>query len=100
MLPSSSLICSLAKATPLSTFTVSPSLFWFGGGGKKLKSDSKAVEALQFLLAQNYLEMGMRIGSSDSSKVMFLDPRSIPAKLDGMRSIVADGMNGKVDMLS
>ncbi len=44
MLPSSSLICSLAKATPLSTFTVSPSLFWFGGGGKKLKSDSKANE--------------------------------------------------------
>lgn len=68
--------------------------------GKKLNSDSKAVEALQFLLAQNYLEMGMRIGSSDSSKVMFLDPRSIPATLDGMRSIVADGMNGKVDMLS
>ena len=68
--------------------------------GKKLNSDSKAVEALQFLLAQNYLEMGMKIGSSDSSKVMFLDPRSIPATLDGMRSIVSEETNGKVDMLS
>lgn len=68
--------------------------------GKKLNSDSKAVEALQFLLAQNYLEMGMRIGSSDSSKVMFLDPRSIPATLDGMRSIVSEETNGKVETLS
>ncbi len=99
MLPSSTLICSLAKATPLSTFTVSPSLFWFSGGGKKLNSDSKAVEALQFLLAHNYLEMGMRIGSSDSSKVMFLDPRSIPATLDGMRSIVSEETNGKMETL-
>lgn len=31
MLPSSTLICSLAKATPLSTFTVRPYLFWFSG---------------------------------------------------------------------
>ncbi len=68
--------------------------------GKKLNSDSKAVEALQFLLAQNYLEMGMRIGSSDSSKVMFLDPRSIPATLDGMRSIVSEETNGKMETLS
>jgi regulator of protease activity HflC (stomatin/prohibitin superfamily) len=67
---------------------------------KKLKSDSSAAEALQFLLAQNYLEMGMKIGSSDSSKVMFLDPRSIPATLDGMRSIVGEEMNGKVETLS
>lgn len=67
---------------------------------KKLKSDSSAAQALQFLLAQNYLEMGMRIGSSDSSKVMFLDPRSIPATLDGMRSIVTEETNGKVETLS
>lgn len=68
--------------------------------GKKLKSDTSAAQSLQFLLAQNYLEMGMRIGSSDSSKVMFLDPRSIPSTLDGMRSIVTDGMNGKMETLS
>ena len=65
--------------------------------GKKLKSDASAAQAIQFLLAQNYLEMGMKIGSS---KIMFLDPRSIPATLDGMRSIVANEMNGKVETLS
>ncbi|GAX35109.1 SPFH domain-containing protein [Nodularia sp. NIES-3585] len=57
---------------------------------KTLNSEPGAQEALQFLLAQNYLEMGMKIGSSDSSKVMFMDPRSIPATLEGMRSIVSD----------
>jgi regulator of protease activity HflC (stomatin/prohibitin superfamily) len=57
---------------------------------KTLNSEPGAKEALQFLLAQNYLEMGMKIGSSDSSKVMFMDPRSIPATLEGMRSIVSD----------
>lgn len=58
---------------------------------KTLKSDPNAREALQFLLAQNYLDMGMKIGSSDSSKVMFMDPRSIPATIEGIRSIVGDG---------
>lgn len=58
---------------------------------KTLKSDPTAREALQFLLAQNYLEMGMKIGSSESSKVMFMDPRTIPATIEGMRSIVSDG---------
>ncbi|MEA5514132.1 SPFH domain-containing protein [Nodularia sp. UHCC 0506] len=57
---------------------------------KTLNAEPGAQEALQFLLAQNYLEMGMKIGSSDSSKVMFMDPRSIPATLEGMRSIVSD----------
>jgi regulator of protease activity HflC (stomatin/prohibitin superfamily) len=57
---------------------------------KTLNTEPRAQEALQFLLAQNYLEMGMKIGSSDSSKVMFMDPRSIPATLEGMRSIVSD----------
>jgi regulator of protease activity HflC (stomatin/prohibitin superfamily) len=60
---------------------------------KSLKGDPNAHEALQFLVAQNYLEMGMNIGSSDSSKVMFMDPRSIPAAIEGMRSIVGDGNN-------
>ncbi|MBE9201097.1 MULTISPECIES: SPFH domain-containing protein [unclassified Nodularia (in: cyanobacteria)] len=58
---------------------------------KTLNAEPGAQEALQFLLAQNYLEMGTKIGSSDSSKVMFMDPRSIPATLEGMRSIVSDG---------
>ena len=55
---------------------------------KTLNNDPQAHEALQFLIAQHYLEMGTKIGSSDSSKVMFMDPRSIPATLEGMRSIV------------
>ena len=39
------------------------------------------------------MDMGLKIGSSDSSKVMFMDPRTIPATLEGMRSIVAEGNN-------
>lgn len=58
---------------------------------KTLKSDPTAREALQFLLAQNYLDMGIKIGSSDSSKVMFMDPRNIPATIEGIRSIVSNG---------
>ncbi|HEY9708019.1 MAG TPA: SPFH domain-containing protein [Oculatellaceae cyanobacterium] len=58
---------------------------------KILKNDPTAGEALQFLLAQNYLDMGTTIGSSDSSKVMFMDPRNIPATIEGIRSIVSNG---------
>jgi regulator of protease activity HflC (stomatin/prohibitin superfamily) len=58
---------------------------------EKLGSDNHAREALQFLLAQQYLNMGTAIGSSDSSKVMFLDPRNILSTLEGVRSIVGDG---------
>ncbi|MBD2411524.1 paraslipin [Nostoc calcicola FACHB-389] len=64
-----------------------------------LKSEGNAQQALQFLLAQNYLDMGTKIGSSDSSKVMFMDPRSIPATLEGMRSIVTDATNGNSNPL-
>ncbi len=53
-----------------------------------LKTEPKAEAALQFLLAQNYLDMGTAIGKSDSSKVMFMDPRSIPATIEGMRSLI------------
>ncbi|MBD2259211.1 SPFH domain-containing protein [Pseudanabaena sp. FACHB-2040] len=58
---------------------------------KALHSDPTAAQALQFLVAQGYLEMGLKIGSSDSSKVMFMDPRSIPAALEGMKAIVSNG---------
>ncbi|MEM6434754.1 MAG: SPFH domain-containing protein [Cyanobacteria bacterium P01_D01_bin.115] len=57
----------------------------------KLRSDPQAKDALQFLLAQDYLAMGQQIGASDSSKIMFMDPRSIPATLEGMKAIVGDG---------
>jgi regulator of protease activity HflC (stomatin/prohibitin superfamily) len=57
---------------------------------KILQTESHAAEALQFLIAQHYLDMGKQIGSSDSSKVMFMDPRSIPGTIEGMRSIISD----------
>ncbi len=53
-----------------------------------LRTDPHAREALQFLMAQQYIEMGSKIGESGSSKVMFMDPRSIPATVEGMRSII------------
>jgi regulator of protease activity HflC (stomatin/prohibitin superfamily) len=58
---------------------------------KTISTDPDARESLQYILAQQYLEMGLKIGSSDSSKVMFMDPKSIPATLEGMRAIVGDG---------
>lgn len=57
---------------------------------QKIKTDPNAREALQFILAQEYMAMGRQIGASDSSKVMFLDPRSIPGALESIRSIVGD----------
>ena len=57
---------------------------------RTLKADPTAREALQFLLAMNYIETTEEIGTSGSSKVMFMDPRSIPATLEGMRSIVGN----------
>ncbi|BFM40683.1 SPFH domain-containing protein [Synechocystis sp. LKSZ1] len=58
---------------------------------QKLSSDPNAPEALRFLLAQQYLTMAASIGTSDSSKVMFLDPRNILATLEGVNSVVGQG---------
>ncbi|HIK05528.1 MAG TPA: SPFH/Band 7/PHB domain protein [Trichormus sp. M33_DOE_039] len=57
---------------------------------QKINSSSTTRPALEVLLALGYLDMGSTIGKSDSSKVMFIDPRSIPATLEGIRSIVSD----------
>lgn len=57
---------------------------------KVLKGDPTARQALEFLMAQHYLEMGEQIGTSNSSKVMFMDPKSIPATLEGMKSIIGN----------
>ncbi len=57
---------------------------------KTLEADPGTKAALEFLLAQHYLEMGLKIGSSTSSKVMFMDPRSISGTLEGLRAIVGD----------
>ncbi len=53
-----------------------------------LKSDPRAADAGQMLLALGYMDMGTTIGKSDSSKVMFMDPKSVPAALQGMMSMV------------
>jgi regulator of protease activity HflC (stomatin/prohibitin superfamily) len=58
-----------------------------------LKQDPKAASALQFLLAQNYIDMGATIGTSGSSKVMFMDPRSVPGTIEGMKSIISDNQD-------
>lgn len=62
---------------------------------KILQHDPNAREALQFLMAQHYIDMGVKIGTSDSSKVMFMDPRNIAATVENIRSIVGDAANGK-----
>jgi regulator of protease activity HflC (stomatin/prohibitin superfamily) len=53
-----------------------------------LKSDPRAVDAQKMLLALGYLDMGGAIGKSSSSKVLFMDPNSIPASLQGMLSMM------------
>jgi regulator of protease activity HflC (stomatin/prohibitin superfamily) len=53
-----------------------------------LKSDPKAHGSLQFLLAQTYMDMGTTIGQSDSSKVLFLDPRSVLGTIEGMKEVL------------
>ncbi|NJL01947.1 MAG: SPFH/Band 7/PHB domain protein [Spirulinaceae cyanobacterium SM2_1_0] len=63
---------------------------------EKLKADPKAREALQFLLAQNYLEMGKVIGNSESSKVMFMDPSSMISTLEGVRSVVGNSARDEI----
>ncbi|BAY37716.1 SPFH domain, Band 7 family protein [Nostoc sp. NIES-2111] len=63
---------------------------------QKIDSNSTASAALEVLLALGYLDMGSTIGKSDSSKVMFIDPRSIPATLEGIRSIVSDTQSSVV----
>ncbi len=55
---------------------------------QSMKGNPQSQDALQFLLAQSYISMGTVIGSSGSSKVMFMDPRSLPASLEGLKSIV------------
>jgi regulator of protease activity HflC (stomatin/prohibitin superfamily) len=57
---------------------------------KALAGDRQATQAVQFLLAQKYIDMGQVIGSSESSKVMFMDPNSILASLEGMKAIVTE----------
>jgi regulator of protease activity HflC (stomatin/prohibitin superfamily) len=60
---------------------------------QEMKTNPDAQKAVDVLLALSYLDMGTTIGKSDSSKVMFMDARNIPATLEGIRSIVSDNGN-------
>jgi regulator of protease activity HflC (stomatin/prohibitin superfamily) len=53
-----------------------------------LQADPEAGSALQYLMAQNYIDMGLKVGNSPSSKVIFMDPNSIPGTLQGLLSMV------------
>ena len=55
-----------------------------------MKTNPEAHKAIEVLFALGYLDMGATIGKSDSSKVIFIDPRTIPATLEGIKSIVSD----------
>ncbi|MBE9004818.1 SPFH/Band 7/PHB domain protein [Fortiea sp. LEGE XX443] len=57
---------------------------------QKINTNANASKAIEVLFALGYLDMGATIGKSDSSKVMFMDPRTIPATFEGIRSIVSD----------
>jgi regulator of protease activity HflC (stomatin/prohibitin superfamily) len=57
---------------------------------EQLKTNPDAQKAVEVLFALGYLDMGMNIGKSNSSKVMFMDPRNIPATLEGIKSIVSE----------
>ena len=57
---------------------------------QKMKANPEVQKAVEVLLALGYLDMGATIGKSDSSKIMFMDPRTIPASLEGIHSIVSD----------
>jgi len=53
-----------------------------------LSSSPAAADAGKVLLALGYMDMGAAIGKSESSKVLFMDPHSVPAALQGMLSMV------------
>ncbi|MDX1977209.1 MAG: stomatin-like protein, partial [Pseudanabaenaceae cyanobacterium bins.68] len=56
----------------------------------KIAEGETGQKALEVLLAINYFDMGAEIGRGQGSKVMFMDPRTIPATLEGVRAIISD----------
>jgi regulator of protease activity HflC (stomatin/prohibitin superfamily) len=56
----------------------------------KIRANPDAAKAFEVLFALGYLDMGTAIGGSGGSKVMFMDPRTIPATLEGVRAIISD----------
>ena len=60
---------------------------------KAIADNPHGMDAVHYLLAQKYLEMGQAIGQSPSSKVLFMDPKSIPAAIQSLLSM-SDSFNG------
>jgi regulator of protease activity HflC (stomatin/prohibitin superfamily) len=60
-----------------------------------LQENPEAANALQYLMAQNYIDMGFKVGSSPSAKVIFMDPNSIPGTLQGLLSMVDVAKGGQ-----
>ena len=56
----------------------------------QLQENPQQLTALQFLLAQNYLEMGSKIAQSGSSKVLFFDPRQVREVLSSLGTMVQE----------
>ncbi len=54
-------------------------------------------EAVQYLLAQKYLEMGQAIGQSPSSKVLFMDPQSIPGAIQSLLAMTDSKITEKMN---
>jgi regulator of protease activity HflC (stomatin/prohibitin superfamily) len=62
--------------------------------GKQLVENPESKRSIEILLALGYLEMGSNIGKSNSSKVLFMDPGNVPATMEGIKSILGDGVQG------
>jgi regulator of protease activity HflC (stomatin/prohibitin superfamily) len=58
--------------------------------GKQLEENPESKRSIEILLALGYLEMGSNIGKSGSSKVLFMDPSSVPATMEGIKSILGN----------
>jgi regulator of protease activity HflC (stomatin/prohibitin superfamily) len=62
---------------------------------ERFKDNPEAIKAVEVLFALGYLDMGTAIGKSSSSKVMFIDPRSIPAAFEGVKAVIGNMETGE-----
>ncbi len=63
----------------------------------QLKNNPNAQQAVEVMFALGYLDMGATIGRSESSKVMFMDPRTVPATMEGIKSVMGDAPRAIAD---
>jgi regulator of protease activity HflC (stomatin/prohibitin superfamily) len=62
---------------------------------ERFKDNPEALKAVEVLFALGYLDMGTAIGKSNSSKVMFIDPRTIPAAFEGVKAMIGNMETGE-----